>query len=171
MTYDEFGNPKPEDGSIAMITVLFTLMFKAIYYGFVYLPIWAASYLLTKKIQPLYGDSKPIKVIMLFIIAYLLYSFVFFLKGLMIVFKVNNKVIWIPIFIVCVIVTCLLPTLISYNIIRGLLRPSKGEVVNNLDYWSALFAIIIGGFIYNKYKFHTDTCPRMPFWSYALVLI
>lgn len=166
MLYDEYGNPKPDVGGLT--TLIFIGIFKIIYYGFVYLPIWAASYFLTMKLNPFYGESKPIKIVVVFLIAYILYCFVFFLKGLMIAFKVNKKWLWVPLFVVCVLFTCLLPTWLSFDIIKGLLRPEKGHVVKNRDYWSALFAVIVGGLIYNKYKFHTDICPRMAFWAYSI---
>jgi len=86
--------------------------------------------------------------------AAILYAIIFILKGVVIGLRRRQSYWWIPLFLICVAATCILPAAIVYPIfywITGHLRPLS---------W--LLSIAFGYFVYGQYNFLNQ---RLPFFS------
>lgn len=107
------------------------------------------------------GDVKSVGLrIMLFLsITYVVLCCFYFLKGLLIALKSRNNQIWVMIWIVCVLMTCVFPAYTLQIIISGLF---KSPVVS----WT--LAMIAGLAMYFYYKLKEDGSPLLMRWSYRL---
>jgi len=130
----------------------------------VYLPFWFAGYLITSKI--LIKNEDPLTWIALIILfALLAYQVTFFIKGLIIGLKNKGNLFWLPIFIVFICFTCVLPTWFIHNSIQPwlhIISPNSG----NLMAW--LTSIFFGIYVYSRYHFLTDIAPMAALFSYQL---
>lgn len=115
----------------------------------VYLPLWFAGNLITSQI--LGKNEDPLTWIALIILfALMAYQVTFFIKGLIIGLKNKGNLLWLPLFIVCICFTCLLPIWFVHNNIQPWLHkvsPNSG----NLLAW--LTAILFGIYVYSRYHF------------------
>jgi hypothetical protein len=83
----------------------------------VYLPIWFSGYLITTQI--LSKNEDPLTWIALIILFTLIaYQMIFFIKGIIIGLKNKGNPFWLPLFIVCICFTCVLPTWFIHNNIQ-----------------------------------------------------
>lgn len=139
---------------------LIVMLIKLFFYALVYSPIILLAVLLTEELTFLHNGSQKLKILSYILIGYLIYASIFFLKGILMAFKANGKVIWIPIFILCIALTCLLPCYFVYSMAL--------EYLDNSVFWSALISALFAFFVYNKYDFTKDVSPKLTFWSYAL---
>lgn len=136
---------------------------------FIYSSSLFASYFIlkgTSLFTSLQGWEKFIAVL---ILAYLISSFVFFLKGIMIIFKNAHRWLWIVIWIICFTFVCLLPAVATYFILENMLGPSipsKRNGISHYQFWSLAGAVIAGGVIYNKYGLSTDSALKINNWAY-----
>jgi hypothetical protein len=134
-----------------------------LYSAFVYVPLLAFSYSLVTKISPLYSNDIYIKVGLTGIVAYLLFSFVYFLKGVLIGLRNNRQIIWIAVWIICVIATCGIQAILGQNFLESLFRDRH---IANYELWSWIGASAIIILIYSHYQFLSNVAPRSVFWCY-----
>lgn len=131
----------------------------------VYLPLWFSGYLLTSQLLDKTDDSIAwILLIVLFTI--LMYQSIFFIKGLLIGLKKNKgNLLWMPLFIVCILFTCVFPVWQLHSTVVQLfhkISPNSG----NLLAW--LTSLCFGIYVYSRYNFLTDIAPRFALLVYRL---
>jgi hypothetical protein len=154
-------------GTGSFLSMIATLLFVS----FIYSSSLFVSYFILRETNfftNLQGWEKFIAVLML---AYLISSFVFFLKGIMIVFKKASRWLWVVIWVICFTFVCLLPAVAVYFILENMLGPSipaKREGISHYQFWSLAGAIIAGGIIYNKYGLNRDSALKISNWAYQL---
>jgi hypothetical protein len=136
-----------------------------LYSAFVYVPLIAFSYFLVSKISALYSNDIYIKVGLTAIVAYLLFSFVYFLKGVLIGLRTNRQIIWIAVWLICVIATCGLQAILGQNLLESFFRVRQ---IANYEVWSWIGASAILILIYSHYQFLSNVAPRSVFWSYKI---
>lgn len=129
-----------------------------------YLPLWFAGYLITSLILQKNDDGLAwIGLIILF--AILIYQIVFFIKGIIIGLKNKGNLIWLPLFILCLSFTCLLPTWLVYKNIQpyfNKVSPASGNVLT----W--IVSISFGLYAYSRYHYLTNIVPLAASLSYQL---
>lgn len=130
----------------------------------VYLPLWFAGYQITSQILIKNEDSLNL-IALTILFALLIYQVIFFTKGLIISLKIKGNLFWLPLFIVCICFTCVLPTWFIHSSIQPWLHrisPNSG----NLMAW--LTSIFFGIYVYSRYHFLTDNAPMAALFSYQL---
>ncbi len=103
------------------------------------------------------ADSTIIWIIMILLSSITMFFLIYFIKGLLIGFKVNRCRLWVPLFIICTFVTCMLPFAISFHLISGYVREFS-EATDKKVTWrlSGVFCL----YVYSRYQFLTDNCPK-----------
>jgi hypothetical protein len=87
---------------------LFSLFFWVIKTAAIYGPFLYAGYLIANKLAL---ENKWYFVFALITIAYLLVCFIYWLKGMLIALRQKGNELWLVLFAVCVIISCVLPAL------------------------------------------------------------
>lgn len=146
-----------------LIIAALSIAARIFYKSLVYVPLlfggyFVSSHILSKRENGIYW------LILTVVFAYLLYLFIFFLKGMMVCLKRRHKCVWIPLFILCVVLTCVMPVWILHNILSCIMT-------NQTVVW-----ILSGGFgyfVYLKYQFTSDTPPASatPFYQAGVQLV
>lgn len=90
--------------------------------------------------------------------AFLFYQFIFLLKGILIGFKKRKRFWWLPLFILCVSYTCMLPVMLFIGLLHNAVFYFNTE---HTDVLTWLFAIVIGGYLYSRYEFLSDNAPKI----------
>lgn len=88
------------------------------------------------------------------VFAYALYLFIFFVKGILIAWKVQGKKKWILLFLTCISFTCLLPAAVAYPAVNKLVLQAGGNTSI-----SVIFLTAIIYYLYTRYQFLTDMVP------------
>ena len=105
-----------DDGQIIFNRILFAfiVVIKIILKAIVYSPLLFLSWIMAKQILNANTDVILwIALILVFVAVF--YFIIYFLKGVLIALKHNHNFIWIPIFICCVIFTCVLPVWLVFE--------------------------------------------------------
>ena len=130
-------------------------LFKAI----VYLPLLFGGYLLTSLILKMTDTALLwIGLILLFSCAF--YLIIYFIKGMMIAFKMGRNWLWIPLLILCLLITCAYPVWVVFEPIYNQVQDISKE---SADIVTWILSIAFGIYIYTRYHFLTDISPR---WVY-----
>jgi len=145
--------------------IVFRLILSLIYGAFIYVPLLIAAYLIANKMSDLYSDDVFIKISLTVTIAYILFSFVYFLKGLLIGLRSASRYAWMVIWIVCVLATCGVQFFLVQSQLEILFEARR--VANNVA-WSWVGAGAVALLIYSHYQFLTNVAPRSVFWAYRL---
>jgi hypothetical protein len=105
-----------------LLGFLIRTIISILYSAFVYVPVVAFSYFLVTKISALYSNDIYIKVGLTAIVAYLLFSFIYFLKGVLIGLRTNRQIVWIAAWLICVIATCGIQAIIGQKFLESFFR-------------------------------------------------
>lgn len=136
----------------------------------IYSPILLIGYFLADKLKDSYNDKPLFKFFVTVLLSYLVYCFIYFLKGLLLVFRAYHNKIWIVLFVLCVLLTCAVPVLFSYLVVWGTFN--NGQAAQGVTFWNKFFPVIIAGlwamYVYSRYKFLTDIAPTYAFWAYKI---
>lgn len=135
------------------------------YSAFVYVPLLIFSYYIASKLSSLYSDDLIIKIGLTIIVAYLLFSFVYFLKGILIGMRNNGRVVWVAIWSLCVIITCGIQAVLGQILLQDFFEARQ---IANYQVWSWIGACAILILVYSHYQFLTNVAPRSVFWSYQI---
>lgn len=73
-----------------LISFLFRIIFSLLYNAFIYVPLLVLSYLLANRNSALYNNDIFIKSSLTVIICYLLFAFIYFLKGILIGYEMRR---------------------------------------------------------------------------------
>lgn len=131
-----------------------------------YIPFWFTGYMLAS--QFLTKDYSPLLWIFLTLLfAFALYLLLFFIKGIMISFKQNSNLIWIPLFLFITAFTSALPAWISFNTFHSLARLLTKQSADLVAY---IFCLCFGLYIYSRYQFLSNTAPgfALPFYKFGI---
>lgn len=151
--------------STGLIGWLFRIALSIVYGAFIYAPLLLLSYMLVKEMAPLYSDDVFVKIGLTMIVCYLLFSLIYFLKGVLIALRNNKANTWLIVFVLCVLVTSGAQAMLTQDFFQGFF--AERSVANYLV-WSWLGAGAVGALIYSHYQFLTNVAPRSVFWSYQL---
>src|SRR3954465_15291340 len=104
------------DGQIMFNRILFSFVItiKMILKLIVYSPLIFLGYFITNEILNADTD-KILWIALITVFAFLFYFITYFFKGVLIALKHNGNLFWIPLFIFCLIVTCVLPVWIIFS--------------------------------------------------------
>ncbi len=151
--------------STGLMSFLIRAVISILYGAFVYVPLLILGYFLASRMSTLYSDDLYVKMGLVMIIGYLLFSFVYFLKGVMIRARINGRNWWMLVWISCVIMTCGVQAFVCYNLLDNFLGSRQ---IANYQVWSGIGAGVVTILIYSHYQFLTNIAPRATFWSYQL---
>ena len=140
-----------DDGQILFNRILFAfaITVKVILKIIVYSPLIFLSWLITKQLLTANTD-KLIWIGLMVIFSVAFYFTIYFLKGMLIALKNNGNLFWIPLFICCVILTCVLPVWIVFEPIERFFT-AYTETNQQLLTW--ICALAFGFYVYSKYHF------------------
>jgi hypothetical protein len=128
---------------------------KLVFKLFIYSPMIISGYFIA--IWLLHKDESAIVwVATILFIAYTLYLFLYFIKGMIIGFLIKRNFLWLPLFIISLAYTCVLPVWLSFEIIEKvsvLLAKQDTTVVA----WMLTLAFF--DYIYSRYHFLMDMAP------------
>lgn len=130
----------------------------------VYFPLILTSYIIVssmmkKEVTSLLGLAVVI------LVSFILYLLVYFLKGMLICLKSNHKLLWILLFIICVVFTCVLPVYLVLDPIGSLVKSSTHSGNPNSAFkW--IFSLAFGVYVYFRYDFLTNKAPSIAFPAY-----
>jgi hypothetical protein len=136
-----------------------------LYSAFVYVPLLILSYVLAESMSDFYSNDVYIKIGLAIVICYLIFSAIYFLKGILIGLRQNRRASWFVLFALCLILTSGVQAVGAHAI---LINFFSGRNVANYEVWSWLGAVIVALLIYSHYQFLTNVAPRVVFWSYQL---
>ena len=87
----------------------------------------------------------------------LLYSFVYFLKGILVGLKKTGSWLWVFVWLPLVLYTCILPVWFVYHpIVQYVHDPELAWFIS----------ILFGCYIYTRYRFHSNITPRVVYPMY-----
>jgi hypothetical protein len=139
------------------------LIFSLLYSAFVYIPLLVLSYYLATRISDSYSNDLFIKSGLTILICYLLFAFIYFLKGLLIGLRNSGRNLWFVLWMLCVAVTCGAQAVLVQSWLENIFA---GRSIVNYELWSSLVAGLVALIIYSHYQFLTNVAPRSVFWSY-----
>lgn len=146
--------------SIGLVGFLFRLFFSLVWGAFVYIPLLMIGFWISEQMKDLYSNDLLIKISLTLLIAYLVFGMIYFAKGILIALRASGKVVWILIWIICVVITCGFQFFfVQYNVELFLANRN----VANYQLWSWLGASLIALMIYSHYKFLTNIAPGAVF--------
>jgi hypothetical protein len=130
----------------------------------IYLPLWFAGYLIATNILQK-EDSAFAWAGMIVILAICLYQLLFFIMGLIIGFKYRENFLWIPLFILCTVFTCVLPVWFAFDAIQVFTTEWSKKSADTLTW---IFALAFGLLIYSRYHFLTNIAPVSAYPVYQM---
>ncbi|WP_060873518.1 hypothetical protein [Myroides odoratus] len=150
-------------GLLRLLGVLFVIALKfAIIFGLFVL----SAYSISKKLVGQEATSFQIWGSTL-LITYLLFCFIYFLKGIVIGFRLKRSMLWILPWVVCVLFCCVAPAYIVKTLVLSQFHPSNRE-----ELWSVILSwgafVISLLYIYNMYQFKTPNAPYILRWAFYL---
>jgi hypothetical protein len=155
-----------DDGQILFDKTLYALavFFKLILKAIVYSPLLVIGYLFTKKTT---GSDTDIIIWlpMVILFSFILYIIIYFLKGVLIALKYNRNLLWIPLFIFCVLFTCILPVYIIFTPFETFIA-RYAQTNHELITW--IIAVTFGLYVYKRYHFLTNIAPNRAFPYYQM---
>ncbi len=128
---------------------------KLLFRGIIYCPLLITGYFIACNIL----DKKDHAIAWIGLIvlsAYILYLFIFFLKGMLIAFKSRGNWLWILLFIACISYTCIAPAWLLFETIQKCMFHLSKEQGKTLTW---LFSFAMSAYIYSKYQFLMNVAP------------
>jgi hypothetical protein len=130
----------------------------------IYAPLFFTAFIIVSAVLK-EEESSLLGLIVILLVTFILYLLIYFLKGAIIALKAYNNLMWVPVFIICVAFTCILPVYIVFEPIGNLLKSlSKSGNPNKALTW--IFSIAFGAYVYFRYDFLTNIAPKMAFPAY-----
>ncbi|HEX5152796.1 MAG TPA: hypothetical protein VFW07_15200 [Parafilimonas sp.] len=160
---------KSDDGQMLFDRILhaFVITVKMVLKIVVYSPLICLSWLFTNQLLSAKTDIIIwLGLMAIFSVAF--YFIIYFLKGVLIALKNNRNLFWIPLFIFCVIVTCILPVWIVFEPLKSFFNRYT-ETNQQLLTWICAFAF--GFYVYGRYHFLTNIAPAKAFPYYQRGII
>jgi hypothetical protein len=157
---------------LKMIFSFLFLFLQFLYYCIIFSGSLILSHLLLKSLG--IGDKAGTweYLFYLFSIGYLMVCIIFFVKGIMIQYRNAKNIIWIPLFILCLSVVCLIPIVLFRLLIYDWFLRSYDLKSATPLLWptilSWLLAVILGAVVYSKYRLTEDSFIKLAAWSYLL---
>jgi hypothetical protein len=153
-----------DDGQVLFNRILFafTITIKIVLKIIVYSPLLFTGWFIARQI--LGADANIILWITLMLVfAVLTYFIMYFSKGVLIALKYNHNLFWIPLFIVCVLFTCLFPVWIVFE---PLTKFIGRYTQTNQELLTWIFVSAFGLYVYSKYHFLTNIAPAIAYPYY-----
>jgi len=110
-------------------------------------------------------ENMPLLTLLTVCFSYLVYSFIFFLKGLMLALKSNKSPYWMLLYLLCVVIATSLPLFFTYQLFSPLIKKNPGSEQEYII-WGIIMGGIVSYLAYRKYDFLTDVAPKWVFWAY-----
>jgi len=130
-----------------------------LFYGVIFSPLLFTGYMIGYKLFPQIKGSE--QVLIIFLIALVLYCFLFMLKGVLLFCKGKGNLFWIPLFLICTGFTSLAPAIVLFRSIHG----SQHPVID------AGLSLLLFCVVYLHYQFHADGAPRYGRPAYHLGIV
>ena len=158
-----------DDGQILFNRILFAfaVTIKVLLKIIVYSPLIFLSWLITKKLLTPNTD-KLIWLGLMLILSVAFYFIIYFLKGMLIGLKHNRNFLWMPLFICCVVLTCVLPVWIVFAPLETFFNKYT-DANQQLLTW--ICALSFGFYVYSKYHFLSNIAPAKAFPYYQRGII
>jgi len=123
------------------------LFFKWAWKALIFFPLlitgyWVATKLLTKQSEGILWVVVPI------LVAMIIYGVLIGLKSVIISQKQKGNLIWLPVFIICVAFSCILPVYIAFDPVNQLI-----EKVNGSKIVTYLILFILTIYVYRQYDY------------------
>jgi len=135
-------------------------LFKAL----VYFPLIITSFIIVSSIMKKEVTSL-LGLAVIILVSFILYLLVYFVKGILICLKGNNKLLWILPFIICVTFTCVLPVYLVLDPVGYLVKSSSHSgTSNSILKW--IFSLAFGVYVYFRYDFLSNISPSIAFPAY-----
>lgn len=144
------------DTSIKGLWFFIKLAFKL----FIYFPLVFIGYLIAAKFLDKNAHGLLWFTAIAFF-AYLIYLFLYFLKGVVLSLKFRHNFLWVPLFFIAVTFACVLPIWLIWNTAANLIGKMGGDETMQ---W--IFAIAFFVYIYMRYNFLTNIAPVFAFPAY-----
>ena len=135
-------------------------LFKAL----VYFPLIITSFIIVSSIMKK-EVSSLLGLAVIILVSFILYLLVYFVKGILICLKSNNKLLWILPFIICVTFTCVLPVYLVLDPV-GYLVQNSNRSGNPYSVFKWIFSLAFGVYVYFRYDFLTNIAPSIAFPAY-----
>lgn len=135
-------------------------LFKAL----VYFPLIITSFIIVSSIMKKEASSL-LGLAVVILVTFILYLLVYFIKGILICLKSNNKLLWILPFIICVAFTCILPVYLVLDPV-GYLVQNANRSGNTYSIFKWIFSLAFGVYVYFRYDFLTNIAPSIAFPAY-----
>jgi hypothetical protein len=151
--------------STGLIGFFIRTIVSILYSAFIYVPLLILGYFLASRMASLYSGDIYVKVGLTLILCYGLFSFIYFLKGVLIGLRNIDNKWWVVLWIVCVLATCGIQAFFAQGLIEDFLASRQ---VVNYQIWSWMGSSAIGILIYSHYQFLTNIAPSSVFWIYRI---
>ncbi len=150
------------EGQSLFDTTIFGLWFflKLAFKLLIYFPLVFTGYIIATKLLDKQAHGILWVGTILFM-AYVIYLFLYFLKGIILVLKFHRNLLWLPLLLIAISFTCILPVWLTWDTATNLILKLGG---NTTIQW--IFAIAFGAYIYFRYNFLTNIAPRAVFPAY-----
>ena len=119
----------------------------------VYLPLVFTGYIIASQFLSKQAHGM-LWIATILLIAYLMYLFMYFLKGIILVLKFNRNLLWLPLLLIAVSFTCILPVWLIWDSATNIVLNMGGNITIQ---W--IFAIAFGVYIYFRYNFLSNVTP------------
>lgn len=159
------GESQSATGIMFVIVEVFIFVLKiAVIFGM----FFYAGFLLSQKF--LGEETSKFKILgFSLLFTYFIYCIIYFFKGTIIGLRAKNWKLWILPWIICVLLSCIIPALIIKSMITVMFNPTERQGILCIGFsWVAF--ILCSLYIYSIYQFKTPTVPKIFYWSYALGL-
>jgi hypothetical protein len=159
-----------DHASTGLMIAVFRLFFHAIVLFFLFLPGIFCAYLLLTWLKKPIGDPHGWDYFWWMLgIVYLLECLVFFLKGWHLRLKDRDNLLWMLLWLICILYCFALPVLMMHEFILGQVRHHPAQDLSTrgmIIIWVA--AVVTAGLIFWRYRLHKDTAPPLFRWAYRL---
>jgi hypothetical protein len=116
----------------------------------IYSPFLLTGYLISKAFLHR-SDHVFLWMGMTLLVAYIFYIFISILKKLINIWRAENKFYWIPLFIICVAFTCILPVYLVFEPLEKIIgRLTHGSNVSLITW---IFSMAFGFYVYSRHRF------------------
>jgi hypothetical protein len=146
-----------------LIGFIVRIILSLIYCAFIYVPLIMLAYWAANKMSALYSNDVLIKFGLSLGLAYLLFAFIYLVKGLLIGLRTSGRFTWGLLWVMCVAITAGGQSLVAQNLLETFFESRN---VANSQIWSWLGACLVALLIYSHYQLLTNVAPRVVFWSY-----
>jgi hypothetical protein len=130
---------KTQNGLLLALKAAFKLL---VFFPLVVTGYWITTKLLTRQSEGILWIIIPIGM------AIVLYGVLIALRSFIIAKKQKGQLIWLPVFILCVLFSCVLPVYVAYQPINQLTSRMQGGTI--ITY---IILLIFGMYIYSRYDY------------------